>query len=96
MALNIAEVEPGASKVRETPLLNTSDKSSVPVPVVVPAKTANASVRLGVPETLKVNATSARLLGVVPVSDANDKCSPNSVTPSTTAVKGLKSPRATT
>jgi hypothetical protein len=96
MALNIAEVEPGASRVRETPLLNTSDKSSVPVPVVVPAKTANASVRLGVPETLKVNATSARLLGVVPVSDANDKCRPNSVTPSTTAVKGLKSPRATT
>jgi hypothetical protein len=96
MALNIAEVAPGACRVRETPLLNTSDKSSVPVPVVVPAKTANASVRLGAPETSKVNATSARLLGVVPVSDAKDKCRPNSVTPSTTAVKGLKSPRATT
>jgi hypothetical protein len=96
MALNIAEVEPGAFRVRETPLLNTSDKSSMPVPVVVPAKTANASVRLGVPETSKVNATSARLLGVVPVSEAKDKCRPNSVTPSTTAVKGLKSPRATT
>ena len=34
----------GACRVRETPLLNTSDKSSVPVPVVVPAKVANASV----------------------------------------------------
>src|ERR1700684_559426 len=96
MALNIAEVEPGASRVRETPLLNTSDKSSVPVPVVVPAKTANASVRLGAPETLKVNATSARLPGVVPVSDAKDKFRPNSVTPSTTVVKGLKSLRTTT
>ena len=47
MALNIAEVAPGAFRVRETPLLNTSDKLSVPVPVVVPAKDANASVRLG-------------------------------------------------
>jgi hypothetical protein len=96
MALNIAEVAPGAFRVRETPLLKTSDKSSVPVPVVVPAKTANASVRLDAPETSKVNATSARLPGVVPVSDAKDKCRPNSVTPSTTAVKGLKSLRTTT
>ena len=96
MALNIAEVAPGAFRVRETPLLNTSDKLSVPVPVVVPAKDANASVRLGAPETLKVNATSARLPGVVPVSDAKDKFRPNSVTPSTTVVKGLKSLRVTT
>jgi hypothetical protein len=96
MALNIAEVAPGACRVRETPLLNTSDKSSVPVPVVVPAKVANASVRLGTPETSKVNATSARLPGVVPVSDAKDKSRPNSVTPSTIVVKGLKSLRTTT
>jgi hypothetical protein len=96
MALNIAEVAPGAFRVRETPLLNTSDKLSVPVPVVVPAKDANASVRLGAPETLKVNATSAWLPAVVPVSDAKDKFRPNSVTPSTTVVKGLKSLRVTT
>jgi hypothetical protein len=96
MALNTAAVAPGSFRVRETPLLNTSDKSSVPVPLVVPAKTANAPVRLGVPETSKVNATSARLPGVVPVSDAKDKCRPNSVTPSTTAVKGLKPFRTTT
>jgi hypothetical protein len=95
MALNIAEVAPGVFRVRETPLLNTSDKSSVPVPVVVPAKTANAPVRLGAPETSKVNATSARLPGVVPVSDAKSKCRPDSVTPSTTAVKGLKSLKVT-
>jgi hypothetical protein len=96
MALNIAEVAPGAFRVRETPLLNTSDKLSVPVPVVVPAKDANASVRLGAPETLKVNATSAWLPADVPVSDAKDKFRPNSVTPSTTVVKGLKSLRVTT
>ena len=96
MALNIAEVAPGAFRVRETPLLNTSDKLSVPVPVVVPAKDANASVRLGAPETLKVNATSAWLPADVPVSDAKDKFRPNSVTPSTTVVKGLKSLRTTT
>ena len=64
MALNTAEVEPAACRVKETPLLNASDKSSVPVPVVVPAKVAKASVRLGAPETLKVNPTSA----VLPVS----------------------------
>jgi hypothetical protein len=96
MALNIAEVAPEAFRVRETPLLNTSDKLSVPVPVVVPAKDANASVRLGAPETLKVNATSAWLPADVPVSDAKDKFRPNSVTPSTTVVKGLKSLRVTT
>src|ERR1700722_2647399 len=96
MGLNVAAVAPGASRVREAPLLNTSDKSSVPVPVVVPAKTANAPVRPGAPETSKVNATSARLPGVVPVSDAKDKSRPNSVTPSTTVVKGLKSLRTTT
>ena len=96
MGLNVAEVAPGAFRVRETPLLNTSDKLSVPVPVVVPAKDANASVRLGAPETLKVNATSAWLPADVPVSDAKDKFRPNSVTPSTTVVKGLKSLRVTT
>ena len=96
MALNIAEVAPGAFRVRETPLLNTSDKSSVPVPVVVPAKTANASVRLGTPETLNSKLTSAWLPCVMPVSDAKSKCRPNSVTPSTTVVKGLKSLKVTT
>src|ERR1700677_850064 len=95
MALNIAEVEPEACRVRETPLLNASDKSSVPVPVVVPAKVANASVRLGAPETLKVNPTSAVLPAVVPVSDEKNKSRPNSVTPSTIVVKGLKSLRVT-
>jgi hypothetical protein len=70
MGLNVAEVAPGAFRVREIPLLNTSDKSSVPVPVVVPAKTANASVRLRAPETSKVHATLAKLPDVVPVSAA--------------------------
>ena len=50
MALNIAEVEPGALRLREAPLLNTSDKSSWPVPVVVPAKVAKASTRFGTPD----------------------------------------------
>src|ERR1700677_2083532 len=95
MALKIAEVEPGAGRVKETPLLNASDKFSVPVPVVVPAKTANASVRLGAPETLKVNPTSAVLPGVAPVCAEKNKSRPDSVTPSTTVVKGLKSLRVT-
>src|ERR1700677_146990 len=95
MALNIAEVEPEACRVRETPLLNASDKSSVPVRVVVPAKVANASVGLGAPETLKVNPSSAVLPAVVPVSDEKNKSRPNSVTPSTIVVKGLNSLRVT-
>src|ERR1700677_2778014 len=95
MALNIAEVEPGVARFRVTPLLNVSDNSSVPVPVIFPVKVAKASVRLGAPETSKVNATSAWLLGVAPVFDAKDKFRPNSVAPSTTIVKGLKSPKVT-
>src|SRR3984957_7041206 len=96
MGMNVAGVGRGESRDREAPLLNISDKSSVPVPVVVPAKTATAPVRPGAPETSKVNATSANLPGVLPVSDAKDKSRPNSVTPSTTVVKGLKSLRTTT
>jgi len=95
IALNIAEVEPGALRLREAPLLNTSDKSSWPVPVVVPAKVAKASTRFGTPETLKVNPTSAVLPGVAPVSAEKNKSRPDSVTPSTTVVKGLKSLRVT-
>src|ERR1700677_2530288 len=95
MALKIAEVEPAACRVKETPLLNASDKSSVPVPVVVPAKVAKASVRLGAPETLKENPTSAVLPGVAPLSAEKSKSRPYSVTPSTIVVKGLKSLRVT-
>jgi hypothetical protein len=95
IGLNIAEVEPGALRLRETPLLNTSDKLAVPVPVVVPAKVAKASVRLGAPETLKVNPTSAVLPAVAPVSAEKNNSRPDSVTPSTTVVKGLKSLRVT-
>jgi hypothetical protein len=51
IGVNVLVIEPGLFRLNETPLLNSSSTEAVPVPVVLPEKLKNASLRSD-PETL--------------------------------------------